>query len=137
MKERFRGLIAAVALVAMAASAQAAPRDCGSWGMFGLARGQVARINVAHVGARGQRPIQVEMFFLDAAGIVVGRDVQTVSPGQAAFFDLPFNAGSDEDRIELRAVINAIPPPDPDRNLGISVEVFDADTGKTTVLIGD
>jgi hypothetical protein len=137
MKERFGGLVAAVAFVALAASAQAMPRDCGNCGMFGLARGQVARINVVHVGTRDQRAIQVEMLFLDATGAVVGRGVQTVSPGQAAFFDLPFDGGRDEDRIELRALVNAIPPPEPDKNLRISLEVFDADTGKTVVLIGD
>ncbi|MEP6768229.1 MAG: hypothetical protein ABJC61_06135, partial [Acidobacteriota bacterium] len=101
------------------------------------ARDQVARINTVHIGDPGLRPIQVEMLFLDATGAVVGRDVKTIAPGQAVFFDLAFDAGVEKNRIELRAVINAIPPPEPDKNLRITVEVFDAATGKTTVFISN
>jgi hypothetical protein len=47
---------------------------------------------------------------------------------------VPFEAlGGREDRIELRPVISGGPQP----HLRSSVEVVDADTGKTTVYIGD
>ena len=115
-------------------SAQAMPRSCGSCGMFGVARGQIARINAAHIGEPGSRPIQVEMLFIDATGAVVARDSKTIEAGQAVFFDVPFEAvAGGEDRIELRPVISGGPQP----HLRSSVEVFDADTGKTTVFIGD
>ena len=127
--------LAVVLSICAAGSAQAMPRTCGSCGMFGLARDQVARINAVHIGEPDRRPIQVEMLFLDATGAVVGRDVQTISPGQAVFFDLPFDAGREENRIELRAVVNALGGPDT-KNLEVTVEVFDPD-GKTTVFIGD
>ncbi len=121
-----------------AASAQASPpRDCGQCGLFGLARGQVARINVVNIGDSNQRRIQVEMLFLDAMGAAVARDAKTIAPGHAVFFDFPFVAGSEENRIELRAVINAQSPPDPDKILRVTVEVFDAATGKTTVFISN
>ena len=135
----FTKLLSALALAAALsayapASAQAMPRNCGSCGMFGVARGQIARINVAHIGDPGSRPIQVEMLFVDAAGAVVGRDSKTIEPGQAVFFDVPFDTvGGGEDRIELRPVISGGPQP----HLRSSVEVFDADTGRTTVFIGD
>jgi hypothetical protein len=115
-------------------SAQAMPRTCAGCGMFGVARGQIARINVAHIGEPGSRPIQVEMALVDATGAVVASDSKTIEPGQAVFFDVPFDTvGGGEDRIELRPVISGGPQP----HLRSSVEVFDADTGKTTVFIGD
>ena len=139
MKTVFTKLLSTIALGAMLGiyapgSAAAMPRSCGGCGMFGVARGQIARINVAHIGQPGSRPIQVEMALVDATGAVVARDSKTIEPGQAVFFDVPFEAvGGREDRIELRPVISG----SPDRNLASSVEVFDADTGKTTVFIGD
>ncbi|MCA1611622.1 MAG: hypothetical protein ABR610_02600 [Thermoanaerobaculia bacterium] len=63
--------------------------------------------------------------------------MKTIAPGQAVFFDLAFDAGVEKNRIERRAAINAIPPSEPEKNLRITVEVFDAATGKTTVFIGD
>jgi len=57
-----------------------------------------------------------------------------IVPGQAVSFD----AGVREsNRIELRAVIGAIPPPEPEKNLKVTIEVFDAETGRNTVFIGD
>jgi hypothetical protein len=125
-------LIAIFSLCA-AASAQAAFNSFKT-GMFGVAIGQVARINAANLGGPDTRPIQVEMMFLDETGAVVGRDTQMIAPGQAVFFD----AGVREaNRIELRAVIDAIPPQRPSKNLKVTIEVFDADTGRNTVFIGD
>jgi len=133
MKKRLGALFAALALGA-AASAQAIPRNCGGCSMFGVTRGQIARINVAHIGDPNTRPIQVEMALVDATGAVVARDSQTIQPGQAVFFDVPFEAvGGAENRIELRPMISGGPQP----HLRTSVEVFDADTGQTTVFIGD
>jgi hypothetical protein len=129
--------LAAIFSLGAATSAQAGPQPHLS-GMFGVARGQIARINVANLGGPDTRPIQVEMGFLDGTGAVVGRDRKTIAPGQAVFFDVIFDAGVREaNRIELRAVIGAIPPPDPEKNLKVTVEVFDADTGRNTVFIGD
>ena len=78
--------LAGIMSICASASAQASPPlTCGSCGgMFGLARGQVARINAANIGDPnqiGDRPIEVEMLFLDSTGAVVGRDVKTIAPG--------------------------------------------------------
>jgi hypothetical protein len=133
MNKRLGTLMTALTLVA-ATSAHALPRDCTSCGMFGIARGQIARINAAHIGDPDTRPIQVEITLVDATGAVVARDSQTIEPGQAVFLDIPFEAvGGAANRIELRAVISG----EPARHLSSSVEVFDADTGKTTVYIGN
>ncbi len=113
--------LAGILSICTATIAQAGPQPHLKTGMFGLARGQVARINAANIGDPnqiGDRPIEVEMLFLDSTGAVVGRDVKTIAPGQAVFFDLAFDAGVEKNRIELRAVINAIPPPEPIRTSG-------------------
>jgi hypothetical protein len=104
-----------------------------SW-MFGVARGEVARINVANVGDHTVEPIQVEMQFLDMTGNVVARGSETVIPGQAAFFDVPFDAfGTEGNRVETRVVIMTQHPARLDRNLRLSLEVFDAETGRNAL----
>ena len=132
--KKLRPSLALIAIFSLcaAAFAQAGPEPHLRTGMFGVAIGQIARINAANLGGPDTRPIQVEMMFLDGTGAVVERDTQMIAPGQAVIFD----AGAREaNRIELRAVIGAIPPPEPDKNLKVTVEVFDADTGRNTVFI--
>ncbi len=127
--------LAAIFSLGAATSAQAGPQPHLKTGMFGVARGQIARINAVNIGDPGLRPIQVEMMFLDGTGAVVGRDMKTIAPGQAAFFDVIFDAGVREaNRIELRAVMSVLGGPDT-KNLKTTVEVFDNDTGKNTVFV--
>jgi len=135
-------VLPALALIAIfslcgAVSAQASPEPHLRTGMFGVAHGQVARIN-AVIGNPDAVPIQVEMMYLDATGNVVGRYMKTVMPGHAAFFDVMFDAlmPGDANRIELRAIVNVLGGPDT-KNLVTTVEVFDSDTGRnTTYIIG-
>jgi hypothetical protein len=119
--------------------AQATPEPHLRTGMFGVARGQIARINAVNIGNpndRPVRPIQIEMIFLDEMGIVVGRDVKTIAPGEAAFFDVMFDPTREETRVQLRAVVAGLGGPDT-RNLRATVEVFDGDSGKNTVFVQD
>ena len=129
----------ALALIAIFSLCAAASAQAGGLveerGMFGCATGQVARINAANLGGPDTRPIQVEMMFLDGTGAVVGRDMQTIAPGQAVFFDFLFE-GREENRIELRAVVTALGGPDT-KNLKTTVETFDAETGRNTIFIGN
>jgi hypothetical protein len=127
--------LAAIFSLGAATSAQAAFNGFRT-GMFGVAIGQIARINVANLGGPDTRPIQVEMMFLDETGNVVGRDMKTIAPGEAAFFDVIFDATRGENRLELRAVVTALGGPDT-RNLKTTVEVFDAETGRNTIFIQD
>jgi hypothetical protein len=134
-------LLPAVAFIAIfslwgAASAQASPEPHLRSGMFGCATGQVARINAVNIGDPNTRPIQVEMLFLDGTGAVVGRDMQTIAPGQAVFLNFVFDPGREENRIELRAIVSVLGGPDT-KDLQTTVETFDAETGRNTVFIGD
>ena len=85
--------------------------------MFGVARGQIARINAVNVGNPNERPIRIEMMFLDEMGVIVGRDMRTIAPGEAAFFDVMFDPTREENRVQLRAVAVGLGGPDT-RNLG-------------------
>ena len=133
-------LLPAVALPAIfslgaATSAQAAFNGFKT-GMFGVARGQIARLNAVNVGNPNERPIEIEMMFLDEMGVVVGRDMKTIAPGEAAFFDVRFDPTREENRVPLRAVVAGLGGPDT-RNLRATVEVFDGDSGKNTIFIQD
>jgi hypothetical protein len=134
-------LLAAFVLIAIfslcaAGSAQASPEPHLRSGMFGCATGQIARINAANLGGPDTRPIQVEMMFLDGTGAVVGRDMQTIAPGQAVFLNFVFDPGREENRIELRAIVGVLGGPDT-KDLKTTVETFDAETGRNTIFIGD
>jgi hypothetical protein len=134
-------LLSALALAAIislcgATVAQATPEPHLRTGMFGVARGQIARINAVNIGNPDTRPIRIEMMFLDEMGVVVGRDMKTIAPGEAAFFDVMFDPNREETRVQLRAVVAGLGGPDT-RNLRTTVEVFDADTGRNTVFIGN
>jgi len=126
-------VLPAILSVCAATSAQAGPVPHLS-GMFGVAGGQVARINAVNLGGPDTRPIQIEMQFIDAMGNVVARDTKTIAAGQATFFD--FAAFVIEgNRVQLRVLVGMTNPPDPDKNLKVTIEVFDADTGKTTFFV--
>jgi hypothetical protein len=137
-------LLPALALAAIfslcgATVAQATPEPHLRTGMFGVARGQIARINAVNIGNpndRPVRPIEIEMMFLDEMGVIVGRDVKTIAPGEAAFFDVMFDPTREETRVQLRAVVAGLGGPDT-RDLRATVEVFDGDSGKNTVFVQD
>jgi hypothetical protein len=113
-------------------------------GMFGVIRGQVARVSLVNLAERGALPIVVDVQFVDVVGHVFAHDTKTVNPGQADFLDFAFNSFLvDGNRVEIRVVISEHNPPsdirahDPaaDKNLVTSIEVFDAETGKTTFIL--
>lgn len=53
-----------------------------SSGIFGLARGQIARINAVHIGEPGIKPIEITAAFVDASGVTLASDAKTVPPGK-------------------------------------------------------
>ncbi len=99
-------------------------------GMFGLARGQTARINVLNSGEI--RGFVIDWKFLDASGRTVAESGGPVSIplGQAESFDLAFDDffPTESIRTELRAVVTLSVRHD----AVVTGEVFDIGTGKTT-----
>jgi len=96
----------------------------------GITFGQTARVTAANTGTRA---ITINGSFLDSEGTVLGQfERQVIEPGKMIFFDL--NADDivrENNRIQIRVVITA----DSSRGLLTSIEVFDNDTGKTTVFL--
>ena len=96
----------------------------------GITFGQTARVTAANTGTRA---IIVDWTVLDSEGAVLGQLVrQVIEPGKMMSFDL--NADDvvrEGERIQIRVVISA----DSSRGLLTSTEVFENDTGKTTVFI--
>jgi hypothetical protein len=98
----------------------------------GITFGQTARVTAANTGTRS---IIISGTFLDSEGTVLAQfDSQVIEPGKMMSFDL--NADDvvrEGERIQIRVVISG----DNLRRLLTSTEVFENDTGKTTVFIGD
>jgi hypothetical protein len=121
-------------------------------GMFGLALGQVARVNAVNVTVSpGPISCQVELNFLDADGVAVYPlpQVNELAPGHSAFFDLPFEAlpPTPVIRTMVRAVVQATcqsflgakSNPGPQQvnpgPIGITLEVYDFETGRASVMV--
>jgi len=97
----------------------------------GITFGQTARVTAANTATRA---IIVDWTVLDSEGAVLGQLVrQVIEPGKMMSFDL--NADDivrENSRIQIRVVISG----DTLRGLLTSTEVFENDTGKTTVFLG-
>lgn len=97
----------------------------------GITFGQTARMTAANTGTRA---FVINWTILDSAGAVLGRlDGQVIEPGKMMSFDL--NADDfvrEGERIQIRVVLSG----DSLRGLLASTEVFENDTGKTTVFLG-
>ena len=76
--------------------------------------------------------------FIDADGVIVARSERplTIPFGKMVSVDLGRDTLPQPDpRVQIRAEVEAVTPRDPDKNLSTSLEVFDNDTGKTTVFV--
>ena len=104
--------------------------------MVGLAKGQTARLNVVNIGDPNQGSCQVQMTFYDNEGKQLALDVQKIDPGIATFLDLSYNdVGDPHIRVQIRSWAKVLVG-DPTICFS-SLEVFDDETGKTTLFIGD
>jgi len=134
-----------------AVAAVAPARDVTLFGMVGLARGQIARLNVVnlrsvpaaeptayHVPA--PVPCTVRLRFLDQRGNTIARSLESILPGDGAFLDLPFHEaippGFQGRRLQIRAIVQVVPRPEDARRCATisTVEIFDNETGRTSVL---
>jgi hypothetical protein len=135
-------------LIAAGASAQ----TVHTFGMVGVAEGQIARVNVLNPGEAPPAAVGVvcaaQLTFIDGAGVVLKTSSVSVSPGRESYLDLfadidlalPVNQ-----RRQIRATITippvVVPPPSttpvaPACTLIGTLEIFDAISGKTEVVLG-
>lgn len=145
------------ALIWLAARAQPTPVSIPTqpglgFGMFGLARSQSARVNALNSGPvvpiQDPAGCQVTLQFFDAGGQMVKQSSAGLEPGKAAFLELSRDElPGDDPRVAIRAVLHfgyfggAAPSPEILRhfncNILPSLEVFDNDNGKTSVVSTD
>ena len=125
-------LLPTLALIAIFSLCAAASAQAGfnSFRPVGITFGQTARVTAANTGTRA---IIINYSVLDSEGTVLAQfDSQVIEPGKMMSFDL--NADDvvrEGERIQIRVVLSS----DRLRGLLTSTEVFENDTGKTTVFL--
>ena len=125
-------MLVAILLAFLALGVTKAQANVDIYRPVGITFGQTARVTAANTATRA---IIVDWTVLDSEGAVLGQLVrQVIEPGKMMSFDLNADAIVREgERIQIRVVIST----DSSRGLLTSTEVFENDTGKTTVFIGD
>jgi hypothetical protein len=121
--------LALAAILSVSACAELAAQTW--WGSpVGITLGQTARVTVANTGTRA---IIINGSFLDSEGTVLGQfESQVIEPGKMMSFDL--NADDivlENNRTQIRVVISS----NTSKGLLTSTEVFNNDTGETTVFV--
>lgn len=138
-------IIVAAAMAAMLGTTPASAIkevDQREFGMVGIARGQVLRLNVVSIDNPDLKPapVRLELMFLDSEGHPFlnpdGTPVRkrvVLAPGQADFLDISFPPFLDGGRVQIRAVVRSIDNPD----FITTLEGFDTETGRTFFVIED
>jgi hypothetical protein len=117
--------------------------DPGS-SLVGIARGQVARLNIVNLGVLPPDPYfppgpcRVTLTFVDARGNVLSQVTKSVDFNRAAFLDLAWSDVPPDPyhRLQVRALVNVEPNAAGQLpSLKPTLEVFSTDTGMTSLLI--
>jgi len=110
-----------------------------SFAPVGLTFGQTARLNLVNMDVANG--ITVSCRFMDASGVTLAQSVTTLSLGKIASVDFkrgepPPGESLQVDRAEVRAQIDIFTDGVSSDSLRQSLEVFNDDTGATTVYMG-
>ena len=137
-------LLFAVLLILGAARSQAdiLPGVSITFAPVGLTMDQTARLNLVNIGA--PNGMLVSWRFIDATGLTLAQSVVTLPLGKIVSVDyrrngnpLPPNTDPPEQiRAEVRAQVDIVNPGVPSESLRRSLELFNNDTGATTVCMG-
>jgi hypothetical protein len=110
-----------------------------AYSTIGLALGETLRLDVVNVGGTNgfpPGPCNVQMGFVNAAGVLLKHSNATVPAGEAAFLTLTFaeasaltTAADSRTRVNIQPALGTLPP-GPCRTVS-SAEVFDAILGRT------
>jgi len=130
--------LSALALAAILWLSACAELDAQTWwaSPVGITLGQTARLTFANVGE--PRGFIINWRFIDADGVIVARSERplTIPFGKMVSIDLDRDTlPQPEARVQIRAEVEVLTPGNPNKNLSSSLEVFDNDTGKTTVFV--
>jgi hypothetical protein len=110
-----------------------------AYSTIGLALGETLRLDVVNIGGTDgipPGPCNVQMGFVNAAGVLLKHSIATVPAGEAAFLTLTFaeasaltTAADSRTRVNIQPALGTVPP-GPCRTVS-SAEVFDAILGRT------
>jgi hypothetical protein len=146
---QFASGVITLSVLAMLALGMVSPAWSGTdvgngFGLVGIVRGQTARLNAVNLGGPDTRPCEVEMTFFDDQGDPLAERGIIIIGGKSASLDLSADqlGGPDTrpgERFQLRAVVKALGGPDTKLQckevIVTTLEVFDNETGRTTVLL--
>jgi len=98
---------------------------------IGMTMDQTARLNLVNVGL--PNGMRIHWRFIDANGLTLGQSVVTLPLNQIISFDFGRQGGPL--RAEVRAQVDIVDAGIPSESLRRSLEVFNNDTGATTVFM--
>src|SRR5215813_5174906 len=134
MKTRISPLVLGLIIALITIGAMQVQAFVIDWHPVGIARGQTARLTFANLGET--RGIVINWRFVDADGAIVARSEQPLTIPIGKMFSVDLDRGTlspNEGQVQIRAEVELLIPHNPRNNLSVSLEVFDNDTGKTTV----
>jgi hypothetical protein len=126
-------LLIAVLLTLRAAGAQAdiLPGVSVGFAPIGITMDQTARLNFVNLNVTNG--MLINWRFVDATGLTLAQATVTLPMGKIVSADF---RPSDQTRAEVRAKVDILTPNVPSESLRRSLEVFNNDTGATTVCMG-
>jgi hypothetical protein len=119
-------------LGAVRAQADVLPAVSISFAPVGLTLGQTARLNFVNI--REPAGLAIYWAFIDDNGNVLAGSSITLPLGKTVSVDFKRQGGPV--RVEVRAQVDILNPGVPSESLGRSLEVFNNDSGATTVFMG-
>jgi hypothetical protein len=113
-----------------------------SFAPVGLTMDQTARLNLVNVGV--PNGMLISWRFIDASGVTLAQSAVTLPLGKIVSVDFrrhgsplpPTTDPAEIVRAEVRAQVEIVNPEVPSESLRRSLEIFNNDTGATTVFMG-
>ena len=135
-------LAALLTLGAIRAQADILPGASISFAPVGITMDQTARLNLVNVGV--PNGMLISWRFIDASGVTLAQSAVTLPLGKIVSVDFrrhgnplpPATDPAEQIRAEVRAQVDIVNPGVPSESLRRSLQVFNTDTGTTTVFMG-
>ena len=122
----------------LTSSLRAADRPTSTSCPFGLASGQVARLNILNASEDQGFIIDWKFLAEDHSVLKSSSEPVAINPGRIASFDLAYDEiPRPGDRTQMRLNIYSLGGPDTfEQNALLSIEIFDRATGRTSIFLG-
>jgi hypothetical protein len=95
---------------------------------------QTARVNLVNLGVANG--MLIRWSFIDATGLILAQSTAILQMGKIVSVDFKRQGPISQVRTELQAQVEILTPEVPSQSLRLSVEVFNNNSGATTVCMG-